>query len=124
MFHNRLSTLKLLLEKQSSKKISEIEEDEVTNNSLDMSNINSFNLAKLDASDYESIEKVTDKLEHLIINDENWKKDLIVYISRIIYQDQKNVLIKHELLKDFLTDMLDSLVTFEDSESIYDALIL
>lgn len=124
MFHNRLSTLKLLLEKQSSKKISEIEEDEVTNNSSDMSNINSFNLAKLDASDYESIEKVTDKLEHLIINDENWKKDLIVYISRIIYQDQKNVLIKHELLKDFLTDMLDSLVTFEDSESIYDALIL
>lgn len=124
MFNNRLSTLKLLLENQSTKKVSEIEEDELTNNSLDMSNINSFNLAKLDASDYESIEKVTDKLEHLIINDENWKKDLIVYISRIIYQDQKNVLIKHELLKDFLTDLLDSLVTFEDSESIYDALIL
>ncbi|SGZ39563.1 uncharacterized protein HGUI_01763 [Hanseniaspora guilliermondii] len=124
MFNNRLSTLKLLLEKQSSKKVSEIEEDEITNNSVDTSNINSFNLAKLGTSDFESIEKVTDKLEHLIINDENWKKDLIVYISRIIYQDQKNVLIKHELLKDFLTDLLDSLVTFEDSESIYDALIL
>lgn len=124
MLNNRLSTLKLLLEKQSSKKISQIEEDEVTNNSMDIRNINSFNLDKLDVSDYESIEKITDKLDHLIIKDENWKKDLIVYISRIIYQDQKNVLIKHELLKDFLTDLLDSLVTFEDSESIYDALIL
>lgn len=124
MFHDRLNTLKLLLEKKPIRKNSEVEENEVSKNSIDSSNINSLNLEHLDKTNFENIKVVTDKMEHLIINDENWKKDLIVYVSRIIYQDQKNVLIKHELLKDFLTDLLDGLLTFEESESIYDALIL
>lgn len=124
MFHNRVSTLKLLIDKKMVSKPSEIEDDDNVKTSVDSSNMNSLNLDNLDVTNYENIKLITEKMEDLIINDENWKKDLIVYVSRIIYQDQKNVLVKHELLKDFLTDLLDGLITFEDSEQIYDALIL
>ncbi|XBW37387.1 hypothetical protein QEN19_002967 [Hanseniaspora menglaensis] len=67
---------------------------------------------------------MNEKLSQLCISDESWKKELIVFTSRIIFQDQKNLLLKHELLKDFLRDLLDSLVTFDESEAIYDTLII
>lgn len=70
------------------------------------------------------MKSISTKLSQLFINDESWKKELVVFTSRIIFQDQKNLLLKHELLKDFLRDLLDSLVTFDESEAIYDTLII
>ncbi|KAL6929245.1 hypothetical protein ACO0SA_002585 [Hanseniaspora valbyensis] len=95
--------------------------------SSQFSNDKKRNITKINTSSdaiKDNIRYVNEKLSQLFIKDESWKKELVVFSSRIIFQDQKHLLLKHELLKDFLRDLLDSLVTFDETEAIYDALII